>query len=516
MKILFYAKSIADAHLAHALAVLMRDKLGVTQFAAVAYRESGEGRYLKEQTASLFSYVLSESEMYWRVIQNGWSVDKTVLARLESEFGIPTIWQFVTHDRWLSMQRRGYIFKYGSTYSREQLLAHVQIRFLMLEDLVDKFNPDVVVYAGRDVGPSSALILASVASARGVPLLVPKHTKIGSYLTITNTVFSQTPNIEQRYRALRSGATSSSRQLASHILDEFNCGGLAPSFMRRDGPAGNQQKSSGRKALKVFGAKIGGYYRKQRSGDPLYVSWLRRRYDEATIKLRKLRMDQASYFTSPVPSENYVFFPLHLEPELALLLYAPFYTNQLAIIQNLAQSLPHDTCLYVKEHPRAFGRRPAAYYKEVAAIPNVRLIASSVNGRDLVKGSEGVVTITGTAGLEAMLMGKPVITLGDVYYNLVSELVWHVHAYSEVPSLIKQFRAFSSDESIVLDFLSAVLDESIDIDIQRLAGRLISSPANQQHNDLELLQYADYLIQSIKTLRDPLPLSGKRLQIEAC
>jgi hypothetical protein len=501
MKILFYVKGIADAHLAKALAQFLQQRLGETEFAAVAFRESGEGYYLRTQTGGLFDPILSETDTYHRVKQNGMVLNETTLARLEQMYGIPTIWQFVTHDRWLSMQRHGYLFKYGTSYDRQELLAHIQTRFCATEALFDEFRPDAVIYAGRDVGPSSALILASVASARNVPIFVPKHTKIGSYLTISDTVFSQMPSIERRFTELVAGAQSANREKAVRILEEFRQGSVQPSFMQKNKAAAKKVSLLSRQGIKNATVRIKNYYRKYRSHDPLYASWIKRQLDDVQVLLRRARISRYKEFTKPVPGEKYVFFPLHLEPELALLLYAPFFTSQLAIIHNVAQSLSHDTALYIKEHPRAIGRRPLAYYQELAAIPNVRLIESSVNSLQLIKNSSGVVTITGTAGLEAMLLGKPALTFGDVFYNFVDDLVWHTHSFEEVPHLIKRFGDFSPDESQVINFLAALLDESMSVDVTKLATRLVSDPDGGIEKSDDFLKYGEFLLERIHKVR---------------
>ena len=44
------------------------------------------------------------------------------------------------------------------------------------------------------------------------------------------------------------------------------------------------------------------------------------------------------------------------------------------------------------------------------------MIPPEVNMQTLIKNSTGLVVLTGTAGLEAALSGKPVYVLGDVFY----------------------------------------------------------------------------------------------------
>ena len=152
--------------------------------------------------------------------------------------------------------------------------------------------------------------------------------------------------------------------------------------------------------------------------------------------------------------EPFVFFPLHVEPELALILYAPFHTHQSSIVQNVAQSLPWNTCLYVKEHPQAIGVKDLGFYKRVKSTPNVRMIYPHISSRALIAASNGVVTITGTAGMEAMLMNKPTVTLGNVFYNFVPKLVKRARSIEELPELVRQFDSFQPDERVLETFVT--------------------------------------------------------------
>ena len=69
-----------------------------------------------------------------------------------------------------------------------------------------------------------------------------------------------------------------------------------------------------------------------------------------TRDIRKKFLDK--YSLNNIPSdEKYVYFPLQFEPERTILISAPYYTNQLELIKNIARSIPVDYFLYVKEHP---------------------------------------------------------------------------------------------------------------------------------------------------------------------
>ncbi|QDP72367.1 hypothetical protein FOG18_07250 [Legionella israelensis] len=72
--------------------------------------------------------------------------------------------------------------------------------------------------------------------------------------------------------------------------------------------------------------------------------------------------------------------------------------------------------VYVKEHPNCLSIRPKNFYKKIKSIPHVKLIKPSINSVQLIKNTDFTLVWTGTAGIEAALLGKPVVHLGEPYY----------------------------------------------------------------------------------------------------
>lgn len=71
----------------------------------------------------------------------------------------------------------------------------------------------------------------------------------------------------------------------------------------------------------------------------------------------------------------------------------------------------------VKEHPSATALQPLSFYRELAAMPNVELVAPELNAKVLARKAIGVICLTSTLGFEAALLNKPVIAMGDVLYG---------------------------------------------------------------------------------------------------
>lgn len=123
---------------------------------------------------------------------------------------------------------------------------------------------------------------------------------------------------------------------------------------------------------------------------------------------------------SAVPTNtNYVYFPLHFEPEASVLVSGREYRDQLSTIDLLRTSLPSEFTLVVKEHPHCIGNRSINFYRTVAALAGVVLVDPDVSSRGLIKGSKGVIAIAGTAVLEAYLMSKPGFTLAPMYFSTI-------------------------------------------------------------------------------------------------
>ena len=114
------------------------------------------------------------------------------------------------------------------------------------------------------------------------------------------------------------------------------------------------------------------------------------------LKIRQSFIDRK--LAREISNEPFIFFPLHYEPERTLSTDAPYFTNQLETITNIAKSLPINFRLYVKEHPvmKTMGWRSISYYKKILELPNVKLIHPSLKPVLLYKKCALVITITGT------------------------------------------------------------------------------------------------------------------------
>ena len=145
------------------------------------------------------------------------------------------------------------------------------------------------------------------------------------------------------------------------------------------------------------------------------VKYLLRNY----VDMKKMRPPRTSPLAD-IKGRRIVYFPLHTEPEMSLHWMSPEYFDQLWAIASLARDLPADCVLAVKETVYGVGRRPRDYYDQILRLRNTAIVDMFELGLDVVKAADVVVTISGTAGLEAAFLGKPVILFGrHNFYNCV-------------------------------------------------------------------------------------------------
>lgn len=115
---------------------------------------------------------------------------------------------------------------------------------------------------------------------------------------------------------------------------------------------------------------------------------------------------------------DFVYFPLHLEPEMNVHVLGRRFSNQVDAIQAMAEALPSGWNLLLKENPKqGYMHRGDAFYQRLRMLPSVRFVADDIPSGRLIEKCRLVATIIGTAGYEAMLMGKSCIHFGDAWYE---------------------------------------------------------------------------------------------------
>ena len=131
-------------------------------------------------------------------------------------------------------------------------------------------------------------------------------------------------------------------------------------------------------------------------------------------------------FSSELPeNKNLIFFPLQQEPERSLLISTPQYSNQMKTIDFISKSIPKDYVLIVKEHPTqgpGRGWRQLSDYEQFKNNPKIFFIHPSTPASDIIKKSKLVISVSGTASLEASFLNVPSITFAKNDFSTISSI----------------------------------------------------------------------------------------------
>lgn len=262
--------------------------------------------------------------------------------------------------------------------------------------------------------------LVRLAQASNIAVRTIIHARHRNYHYWSHTEFFEHPTLETVYRATAvDGPTELPSPYKSHL-------DLRVKYLKDMGllPLARQI---------VWQISRHAYWRLRgyRKGRGYYLS------DNIMMLVRQWRADK--FLTGPKVSRladleglKFVFFPLHTEPETALQRASPEYFFQLAAIASLARDLPADHLLVVKETYENRGRRPDNFYDQIREFKNVIMLDMLELGLEVVKKARAVATISGTAGMEAAVLGIPVITFGC--HNIYNFLP-HVHLVQRAEDL---------------------------------------------------------------------------------
>jgi len=123
-------------------------------------------------------------------------------------------------------------------------------------------------------------------------------------------------------------------------------------------------------------------------------------------------------FVAPPPAGKFVYFALHLQPELTTTSLGGVFVDQVLALECLRALLPDDWFIVAKENPhQTWHSRGRLFYARLQKIPNLRYVGKETDTYDLVEQCEFAATVSGSVGLDALSFGKRVLIFGNAFYK---------------------------------------------------------------------------------------------------
>ena len=456
------------AVIGHELAILLKERHDVDTFCAYVHLRTSYDFLVAQRDIPYTNLILDEDiqKQYKNEI-----LDLTYLAEFEREYG--SVWKFIGVDR---------VIRYGqlvreyphdtSPYTHEDMLRMVQVYAKQCSAFLDAEKPDFIF--SYMPGALGSLLFQEIAKKRGIPIFTVVFPMTRNRISVSERFDRLTGADDLFKKALAMPLEKISHyQEARALIEEFR----SKPVLYSDVYLSLVKHGKWRQFDFLLPQRLAHslYYNTYK----IFTDWKKKRatrtdyttvhpwhhiFDRVRRKLRNV-VGIDDLYDAYDASKPFVFFPLHLEPELAILLLAPFDTDQISIVKRLAQSLPVGMYVYVKEHPQMTPLRPRSFYKELKKIPNVRLLRPEISSFTIIPACSLVAIITGSAGWEASLLGKPVITFGDVFYNALSS-VTRSRSPEELPTLVKQqLERGRTDDHELTRFVAALLEDSAECDL---------------------------------------------------
>jgi hypothetical protein len=344
--------------------------------------------------------------------------DPEFLASLEQE-GVPTIHNMIMSDRVVSK------------LAYDEALAYASFLARRLMTLYQQTEPSVIIGGFDALHGSMAFAVARKMKipwfAMCFSVLPPGMASFCDRISLTSSV------------TLGNRSEDQLRILAEEVLREFESNrikanafippdALSPALLIRRIPS----------QIKSFIKTI----KRRRLGKYIKYTDYRQSYSVAAMLQESIRYRRnlfqlpKRWFLEEPPAGPFVFFGLHLQPESSIDVLAHFYSDQLRVVELISRSIPPTHKLLVKLHKSDVGQYSPGQLARFTQMPGVQLVSPFAETRRFIQNADLIVSIQGTIGLEAALLGKPVIMLGHSPVTLFPSAS-RIGELPELPMLVR-------------------------------------------------------------------------------
>lgn len=364
----------------------------------------------------------------------------------------------------------------GMTINERKSLYHELVEFWA--GVIKEVKPDVFIFSAIPHVVYDHVIY-SLAKKQGKKIILVEPSLIKDRMLIYRDTFVKNHMLCQRIN-INYSKNFSAEDLSKDIQEYYKSQSnpiLAekPIYMKR---TGREFKSPGlvlgeKLFLIARNFRLNGWKEFWKSYVENYEHFLDSFYFFLKTSLCNIRKEYLSLQTVPNLEEPFIYFALHRQPEKSTNPQGGVYDDQILALRTLRAALPANWSIYVKEHPLQWRLNKAGklgkirgnlqysdyrfpgFYKKIATITNTFLVPINTESAVLIEKSKAVATITGKAGLEAMLRKKPVLIFGRTWYQEAPG----VFRVNDVESARKALRAikeqFVFHDQDVVNFLKS-------------------------------------------------------------
>ncbi len=495
------------AYIGHEIARILKEKHGVSEFCGYVETRASM-HFLQTQKDISYTQLVLDEEIVARYKNE--KLDLAYLEHLKNAYGVPNLWPYILQDRVIRYGQMVRAYPHDTShYTHEEMMRILQVTARAIEKFLDEEKPNTIFISV--VSALDSYLLYAIGKKKGIQTLCLYNPRLGERYALTEDYF-QYDTLVSAIRDAREHPDTNAQHLKearAHLKDfqerpqyYLHTSKSADAFIHTPIARRNHFKfllslpSLFRSVVWLAQSHIAHFTDPAKSDYTTVKPW-NEVWDKFVRKIRVLRGYRDIY--EKPKDEEYAFFALQNEPEGLPTLLSPFYSSDQAwVVKQVARSLPLHFKLYVKDHPVMVGLRTRKFYQELKKIPSVKIIDPAYSGLALIQKAQLVVTITGTAGMEAAFLQKPAIVFSPVFYGSLPN-VTHCRSIEELPHLIET--ALNNplyEESRTIQFIAALLKESVELDLahiwQQEGGKLT------EEDKVTLVTFADLLMKRMITV----------------
>jgi hypothetical protein len=342
---------------------------------------------------------------------------KKEIKRIKEEYPEFNILATLLGDRALNYFPR---YLGSSKIKRGEQEAYLVATFRVFEKELE-INPVDIIISELVIGLQDA-VLCAVAKRRKIQYVGMRASKLGSGIVFCDPYTEIPLGFQKKFLQFRGGADEIPKEhfdFASEHLNQIRSKYAVPVYMNETAKKSNYiEKHFFRRFFEV----LGGHLSYNDKAHFFYLRpWQLIKYRLIRItNLWRLRHGKCKFFFAKpeeLRDKKYIIFPLQFEPEATTLVRSYPYTDQINLAKQISKMLPDDVLLAVKEHRGNEGYRKISDYKELYYEPNIILLPRIMEVSEFIRGSCGVITLSGRMGWEALVLYKPVFVLGRAFWT---------------------------------------------------------------------------------------------------
>jgi len=406
--------------------------------------------------------------------------DLNYLQTFEKKYGI-NLWNIAYSER--------YFYKFNiHEFTHDEILSILEQECKLFENAIEETKPDFLIIGTTDLHHN--YLLSEICKALGINVLMLAGARFG----YKEMICEEADRVDDTLGPIQYGITKNGKTIKElqTFLKKFDNVKQIKEFEK------NLQVPITEKIRKFF-QLIFIYGGKDFRNQFEHVGMTRTKILKEKLMEKFKKKSVLSFVNGNLPKVfdkeiPFVYYPLNTEPERALSIAAPFYTNQIELITHIAKSLPIGYRLYVKDHPgmnfKGGRGRSISFYKEIMELPNVKLLHPSINPEEILKNCSLVITINGTTGLEAAFYNKPTITFVQTLYTSLPS-VYTLKNINELPQTIRTALQTKVNVKNLNDFVNFIEKNSFKLDRKLLVSDFRNRFLYKNIKESEMKSYLD-------------------------